>query len=265
MYNPKIGSRLHATLHTVSLEQINVVPSDLSQIASYANAVEAEQMRAILEEHGVAAYVEGATVNTALSFIGNTLGGVKLLVPKSDAEKAVAIIHTLGGASETPGGDWFCGECEETVDAGFEVCWSCGQSRADVQRPFPATVAGQPTEPVGEPHHHVEIEPDDITEEDRLNPYASPRDNTPPPKISADEDIRINPEAEAMLLRAWRASVIGLVMCPLIIHMYSMYLLIRASMLTSTFSPAGTRRFYLALLINVFLGCAVGVFFLTRG
>ncbi len=235
--------------------------SELTQIASYANAVEADHVRAVLEDNGVTAFVDDATVHTALSYIGNTLGGVKLLVRPADAERAMAIIDTLGGTPDLASGDWFCGECEEMVDAGFEVCWSCGQARADVERPIPASAASHPVEPAGEFDHDVEIEADEVTDEDRLNPYASPRVDTPPPKISADEDLPINPEAEDMVLRAWRASVFGLVIFPLIAHLFSMYLLIRASMMTSKFSPAGTRRFYLAFAINVVAGCIGGFFF----
>lgn len=235
--------------------------SDLAQIASYASAVEADQMRAVLEEHGVTAFVDGAAAQTALSYVGSALGGVKLLVRATDAEKAIAIIDMLGGSSDLASGEWFCGECEEIVDAGFDVCWSCGKARSDVERPLPAFAAAHQAEAVSELDHHAKIDAVDETDEDRLNPYASPRDNTPPPKIAADEDVLINPEAEAILLRAWRASVIGLMLFPLITHLYSMYLLIRASMLTTKFSPAGNRRFYSAFVLNMVAGYFAVFFF----
>ena len=43
-----------------------MVTSDFVEIASYANAVEAEHVRALLEENGVSAFVDGAAANTAL-------------------------------------------------------------------------------------------------------------------------------------------------------------------------------------------------------
>ena len=74
----------------------------------------------------------------------------------------------------------------------------------------------------------------------------------------SDQHAEINQYAEAMLLRAWRASIIGIVFVPFVLHMYSMYLLIRAAMIATTFSPDGSKRFYRAFIVNVIAGCVWG-------
>ena len=62
---------------------------------------------------------------------------------------------------------------------------------------------------------------------------------------------KIDEEAEAMLLRAWRASILGLVFLPIVLHLYSMYLLIRAATRADAFSADGKKRFYLAFSVNL--------------
>ena len=79
--------------------------------------------------------------------------------------------------------------------------------------------------------------------------YATPSDQQP----------EFNEDAEAMLLRAWRAAIIGLLFLPFVLHLYSMYLLIRATMTATSFSPDGQKRFYRTFGVNVVAGCAWGM------
>lgn len=120
-----------------------VANSDFVQIASFGNAAEAEQLRSVLEDHEVPAFVDGANANTALSHVGSALGGVRVLVSVSDAQRAAEIIESLVEEDDTSGGPWFCGRCKKEVDGDFQVCWSCGEPRTprtDVEQPFPQVV-----------------------------------------------------------------------------------------------------------------------------
>lgn len=49
-----------------------------------------------------------------------------LFVPPEFEGKALSVLEDLreGPTSEQP--EWTCPACRERVDAGFEVCWSCG-------------------------------------------------------------------------------------------------------------------------------------------
>jgi len=63
--------------------------------------------------------------------------------------------------------------------------------------------------------------------------------------------LAVNFEAESMLQRAWRTSIIGFVLFPVVTNIYSMYLLIRASTLCTQFSPAGQKLFCKTLAVNL--------------
>ncbi len=235
-----------------------MVTSDFVKIASYANAVEAEHARAVLEENGVSAFVDGAAANTALSYVGTAIGGVRVFVRAGDAEQALGIVENVLGETEASAASWFCGRCAETVDGTFDVCWSCGEARANVERPFPVTPDVAPSKPGTEGDDEANRPALDNSCYDQSNPYASP---ITPETIAApgDEDAQISPWAEALLLRAWRASILGLVFLPFVLHLYSMYLLAHAAMTTGRFSPDGEKRFYCAFGVNVVAGVVWGL------
>lgn len=237
----------------------------LLQIAAFSNAIEAEHLRLLLQRHGIAAFLDSANTATALSHLGSAVGGAKVLVSPDDADRALEVIRA---ADEPEGaGDqvWFCGQCCVDVDAEFEVCWSCGQPRANVEQPFPPS-------PGHAAHADREDADEDTTEAksahaspeptDR-NPYASPTARCVSESTSPESGRLAAPslEAEAMLVRAWRASIIGFFIVPIVFHCYSMYLLIRASLTTDRFSAKGTRQYYQAWAVNVFSGLVWGMFF----
>src|SRR5438034_1027533 len=56
--------------------------------------------------------------------------------------------------------------------------------------------------------------------------------------------------AEDFVTRAWRAAVLGLLVCPPVLHCYSLYLLLRAGLLPDELSPAGKWRAYAAFAID---------------
>lgn len=239
--------------------------SEFFEITACSNAMEAEQIRSILEEHGVSAFIDGANTNTALSYVGTALGGVRVLVPAADAEKAIEIVESARGESAVPSVPWYCGQCNETIDGAFEVCWSCGNPRADIEQPLPITPTNDACVESGFEEGDVADTPipefSDL-DYDESNPYASPM-TTGSTSAQCDKPPEINDEAEAMLLRAWRASIIGIVFFPVATHLYSMYLLIRAANTATTFSPNGQKRFYRAFGVNVVAGCLWGMVFRT--
>jgi len=219
--------------------------SNLVPIATYPNATEAELVRIVLDEHDIQAFVDGANTNTVMSHIAIGLGGVHVLVRDCDAERAAAVIDAVMDDVQTPPEPWFCGRCQVAVEGNFDVCWSCGQPRADVEAPMPAAEAAQhPAEPV---HQPARGRADYAWDGQNANPYAAPRSSNSSPESGRDDDAPENEQAEARLVRAWRAAVIGLAVFPFSI--YSMYLLVRAGAMTSNFSPRGRTRFFWALAL----------------
>ncbi len=192
--------------------------SEFRQIASFALETEAGQFKSILEENGIPAFIDGANANTMLSYIGTALGGIKLLVHTTDFERATEIIGSRIDDSTGACEAWYCGKCQEDVDAGFQVCWSCGEARADVEQSTP-------------------MDTNEINTE-----------------VELARHLAINAEAESMLQRAWQASIIGFLLFPIVINLYSMYLLVRASIIGAEFSPTSQKLFYKALVVNLLAG-----------
>jgi hypothetical protein len=231
---------------------------ELVKIAACANAIDAEQIRSRLEQHGIAAFLDGANANTALSHVGTALGGVRVLVRMTDAEQAAEIVASARRDSMASPDPWYCGQCEEEIEGGFDICWSCGNARADVGRPLPVTSDDQRLEPArGADFGEVTPTPD-YDGYDDANPYTPP---ITPDSASTQRAVapELNKEAEAMLVRAWRASIIGTIFLPIVLHFYSMYLLIRAANMTPVFSPSGRKKFYRAFAVNVVAGCLWGL------
>jgi len=65
----------------------------LVQIASFVYPWQAYIARGRLEARGIKAFVFDDGIVTAHPFISNAVGGVKLLVDRSDAERAIAILN----------------------------------------------------------------------------------------------------------------------------------------------------------------------------
>jgi len=228
--------------------------SEFLKIASYANAADADHLKAVLQDHGIRAFVDGGDLQTSLSYIGSALGGVHVIVRSDDVDKAIEIKDELSQESHEPAGDpWFCGQCEEVVDAGFQVCWSCGGERSEVEAPMPAT-ANLDDEPL--PEESSEPLPD-REHFDGANPYASPQAKVARTE-EPDEPFEIHEEAEAMLVRSWRAAILGLTFMPIIASLYSMYMLTAALTEATQFTSAGNWRFSGALLLNLLSGIAWG-------
>lgn len=231
---------------------------EFQRIASYANAADADHLKAVLQDHGIRAFVEGGDLQTSLSYIGSALGGVHVTVRSADADKAIEIKDELSRESHEPtGGPWYCGECEEIVDAGFQVCWKCGQDRSKVEAAMPATADLDDEEEEEYLSGDSDHPRPDRAHFDESNPYASPQT-----KVEGAEKTRkpreINEDAEAMLIRAWRAAILGLAVIPMLANIYSMYMLFAALKETNQFTPEGNWRFNVAFFLNLLSGIAWG-------
>ncbi|QDU78201.1 hypothetical protein Pan97_52850 [Bremerella volcania] len=235
--------------------------SEFLKVASYANAADADHLKAVLQDHGIRAFVDGGDLQTSLSYIGSALGGVHVMVRSVDAEKALEIKEELSHESHEQTGDpWFCGACQEVVDAGFQVCWSCGGDRSDVEATMPEA-AELNDEEEEEPLPDESDQPlPDTAYFDESNPYASPQ-----AKVAGAEQpakpSEISEEAEAMLVRAWRAAIIGLTFMPILANIYSMYMLFAALKESSQFTSEGNWRFNGAFVLNMLSGIAWGSLF----
>ena len=244
---------------------------NLVKVATYMNSARADLVCGILEGNGIQAFADGANTNTMMSHVGSALGA-RVLVPAKDVDRALEIIEAIEEESAVPGSDWYCGRCKEHVEGTFQACWSCGQAREQVQEIPTASVNPQETsaestsafikdspvlsdESATEPVvANFESANRDRTEQNSGNPFAAPETVEGLAASTEKPSDEIDPEAEEILLRAWRASLIAIVLLPVILNLYSMFLLMQASIRTEKFSPEGQKRFYWAFVMNLIGG-----------
>ena len=178
-------------------------------------------------------------------YYGNAIGGVKLFVHESNAERARAILaerppEQVGEDAQInaafPAGR--CRKCEAKLEPGFEVCWSCGE-----------LVEGQPASSV-----------DAESVADRSGPETSSVEKYRKRRRKNSEDSRktIIDEADDLAKKAWFASILGLVFCPLGLHIYSAGLI--ALILANRFplSRRGSRRLLFATVVDVLVFALLG-------
>ena len=211
--------------------------TSLRKLAVFPSVPQADQVRAALESQGVPAFVDGAHAGTALAHTG----GVGVFVSARDLEQARQVL----ARTETPAPldtaelPWYCGKCREMVDADFDVCWSCAEVRDNVEQPVPAEVANDDTWSDSGERGGLELPGPSA------NPYQSPMlgGALQPFRPAATSLV------EETVWRAWRASVIGLVIFPIVMHVYSIMLLIHATG-QGRFSAKVRRRFYWSWAID---------------
>ena len=218
---PEPPQVVHSIKETSGRKPANNQTIDLVTMATFPNPQEASIARGALADAGVAGYLVGAeTVNT-LWYVGTALGGVKLQVARRDVDRATEIlgdVHSLDD-SETVA-PWKCPSCGVEVDAGFEICWSCG-----------STDDGQPADAAIEQRGDVA----------RTSISVGTTDGTETLDEVASSD------AEETAMRAWRCAIFGIGFSPLLV--YSLFLIL--TLMGQNLSPAGTRRFYGALAVII--------------
>ena len=97
----------------------------LITIAEFWDAEKAHLLSSSLQTAGIQAVVVGSESATTLAYFGSAVTQVKVQVRDEDLQAAREQLH-IASATETALGDWICHQCGAEVDAGFEVCWSCG-------------------------------------------------------------------------------------------------------------------------------------------
>lgn len=226
------------------------------KIARCHNAAEADHAKAVLEMNGIAAFVDGADLKTSLSYIGSAIGDVNLVVRSADAERALQVLEEFRQHDpDGKPGPWFCGTCEVEVDEGFELCWSCGQPRGEVEAEPPAVAEFAP-KPVGtdttDPAN-AELPVNASTQE--TNPYAPPIASEPSEPIDDEEDDEVlgdQERAEELVVQASNAAVFG-AFIPILGTLFSLYLLGAAFLLSRTYPSKSKRLIAVSLVINFFV------------
>ena len=106
---------------------------DLVLLSQFDSAPAAHNVRLLLQAHSIDATVENEESNSVFGapiFGQIGLFRIELFVRRSDLAEAKLIMEQVPAAAEVLIPQWRC-DCGETVDAGFSVCWSCGESHPE--------------------------------------------------------------------------------------------------------------------------------------
>jgi hypothetical protein len=191
--------------------------NQLVDVDRFPNEALAEQARYWLNAEGIPAFVEGASSNTALSYVGSALGGVRLLVGGDDWSRATQLLKQYR-RKDSNEESWYCGKCREFNDASFDICWKCNQSKADVAVEQSHAVRNNL-------HPAISSNVNDGVENDSRNPYLVPKSLPTDERRDRQFSDEQREQVEETILRAWRAVVLSL-MVPFLLNAYSVLLLL---------------------------------------
>ncbi len=148
--------------------------------AMFQEPEKASLAQAYLAEHGIHSELLGDVIGTTLSYIGTATGGIRLQGLSVDAEKAVELLNEIKqGQPANKLGQWVCSNCGETVDAGFEVCWSCNEMQT----------------------------------EDAVLKHAPPQNDS-----QLEGEVSTDESTEEMMNRAWKGAILGIAFFPILIY-----------------------------------------------
>jgi hypothetical protein len=213
----------------------------LVRIAAFNTPVEANLAQSVLAGEGIESCLENDVAVGMVWYYGNAIGGVKLFVHESDAERARVILaervpEQIGDDPQFnaafPAGR--CKKCDAKLEPGFEVCWSCGE----------------PIE--GQPASSLDAEP----VADRSVPETSPVEKYRKRRRKNSEDSRetIIDEADDLAKKAWFASILFIP----ILNAYSVCLIVLLLINRFPLSRRGYRRLLYASVVDalvfVFMG-----------
>ncbi len=220
------------------------MPHKLITVGTYFTPEEAHLAALALEKEGIRCFYEAEKTVGNFWYLGNAVGYVKLQVGEDHVPQIRAILEEAcrptSGSSALIGR---CAECGAKTEPGFEVCWSC--------------------EVTLEPEVTPSVEPPS-------SPQQPSRRDTAVADRGVDEDgeqsrteavqRQLDPVSEELAWRAWKAAGIGLCFFPWIFHTYSLWLILRLAFRGGWLSPAGNRKFYAAMFIDLMVVAAIGVF-----
>ena len=98
----------------------------LKTIAIFDTVEESHIVLNVLQNEGVAAYLNATNVAGALGLSGSLMREVKLQVAEADEHRARDILARKTAIRQGGGGVVrICQECGAKVPSNFEMCWSC--------------------------------------------------------------------------------------------------------------------------------------------
>lgn len=214
--------------------------NDLVVVEKFLTEPEALTAQAYLEQAGVESFIEGTASTNALFYAG--VVSIRLLVHQRDASVATAALRDFLGQSAAPDQQWYCGECSETNEGTFDVCWKCHQPRNQVEKEFPKSETSQSA---GDSLTHEQAE---ISNPDHLLNLQNSKNGS----YTANQ-------ADEVIAQAFRSAVLGIGV-PIVLTGYSIVLLLGSYDCTEPLSESTKRKRNWAWLFNLFvIACQFGI------
>lgn len=238
------------------------MPHVFRTIAIFNSADEALEAKARLEEAGLPVSLDVDAMAGWSWHDPRTVSLLRFSVPADEADRArellarwqreTAIAPPSGPAQ--PEESWPCPKCATDVEPFLDVCWACGTTRDGVEDPqFEPAGAAVDEPPQAQPGlagqtllpaTARESGPADVR---RRRLEAVRRE----PDFSAGFGFPAAPDLDAILLRAWRTSVLGMLFFPPLLTLYSTWLVLKCFVLSDGVRRPGQWRLYLALAVNL--------------
>jgi len=260
------------------------MPDHLTIVAKYGTPEEAHLIRNRLESSGIRAFLDGEVTSGWAWHFANALGGVKVLVPDQDAERAAAILDEFDeeAGDEADAWDarraaaltWTCPGCGSEVEVDLDVCPACG-----VAADGPAAGAESHEDHAAEAAEDQAPAPDVafftvlfpptlmyffftklcaalgplVPDVRRAAPVAQRESEPASEGAPAPAEEEVDARAlDALVVRAWRAALIGVFMFPpLLFPLYSIGLLTTFWLRREAGNASRDRRALAALAVDL--------------
>ena len=202
-----------------------------------------------LEKEDIGFFFEAERTVGNLWLLGNAIGYVKLQVEHDDVQRVEAILEKARRSTdESSAVIGRCATCGAKTEPGFDVCWSCGATLEPDLTPS-AEPPSSPHQPSG---RHATAANRGMEEDDEQDGTEA-------------EDAQLDAVSEDLASRAWKGALFGLSLWalglwPWILHGYSFWLVLRLAFRGGWLSPAGNRKFYAALFVDLTFAAVVGFF-----
>jgi hypothetical protein len=224
----------------------------LITVATFHTPIEAALARNHLQNEGIPAFLgDEETIGILGGLMGAGLSGVKLMVSEEHVLRAEDILTTLWAQTDPVDEEPNPADTDIT-SAPDEAALAKGVVEESItERGVATRTSAEPTD--DEPRITAEIPPDAKESDDE------PAAEVGPGLLRPDRDweetldqIKVSP-GEELARRALHAALIGLVVCPGVLQVYSIVLLLRLANFQGELTSAGQRKVVAALAIDIII------------
>jgi hypothetical protein len=207
------------------------------RLTTFSDPVEAELARGRLQGEGIAAFVVGEIAAGALTWTNNLFGGVQLMVPAEQVERAREVLAAISDEITGEASDDASGESSTHVRTLEE---RSGDSPTEIRAPQETPIRGL-APPVGA----LSEEASPAQEGEEPAEPGGPDDD----EETDDRQVVWTPDDWAR--RALKAAVLGYLILPGLLHLYVLYLLLRLCFTEGELSSGGMWKACAALVLSL--------------